>query len=55
MNKFPFTREGWDRAYKYLDDTGQLDLLAKELSNDGYTLIALANELYKENEEAGRD
>ena len=38
----------YNKARDYLIETNQLHLLERELSTDGYTLIALANILLKD-------
>ena len=47
MNKFEMTTEGLLEAQKFLTDIGEGDLIEKELSTDGYTLVALANSVYE--------
>jgi hypothetical protein len=45
-----YTCEGYLEAEKYLKDTNQWYLVEKELSTDGYTIIALANSLKERHE-----
>lgn len=42
---FDLTSAGYVEAKQWLIDTKQLHLLEKELSKDGYSLVALANHL----------
>jgi hypothetical protein len=42
---FEYTEEGYRRAIKYLKDVGKSNLINKELSKDGYTVVALANSI----------
>jgi len=42
---FPYTTEGYLKAKEYLKD-----LNIKELSEDGYTIVALANSLLEKEE-----
>lgn len=48
MNKFDMTQQGYNDAYTYLKKIGEVKLIDKEQSTDGYTIIALANSLYEE-------
>ena len=45
QQSFKFTADGYAAAKMYLLSTNQYYLLDKELSLDGYTLVALANSL----------
>ena len=45
-NRFKLTEEGCAEAVKWLKDLDLLDILEKEQSVDGYTTVAVANELY---------
>ena len=49
---FKYTAEGYRLAKQYLINTGQLDLMKQELSQDGYTLVALANHLIERQNES---
>ena len=44
---FPYTTDGYKEAMKYLEDSRQAHLIEKELSKDGWTIVALANSLKK--------
>ena len=48
--KFDFTTRGFDEAYKFLRDTGNLGLIDNELSTDGYTVVYLANRIKEQME-----
>ena len=42
---FEYTKKGCSQATKYLKKSGNYNLIEKELSTDGYTIVALANNL----------
>lgn len=44
---FEYTTEGCAKAVKYLKDTKQEHFMDRELSMDGWTIVALANSLKK--------
>jgi hypothetical protein len=46
MNKFEMTPDGYQQAVKWLKENNLMHLVEKEQSTDGYTIVALANELY---------
>lgn len=46
-DKFQMTNIGYVLAMEWLKETKQVHLIEKELSIDGYTIVALANSLYK--------
>jgi hypothetical protein len=43
----PMTAAGYQEAKRYLEFKGHSDLIEKERSVDGYTVIALANDLHE--------
>tara|TARA_R110000751_G_scaffold49686_16_gene110502 strand:+ start:1512 stop:1670 length:159 start_codon:yes stop_codon:yes gene_type:complete len=51
MSKFEMTREGYKEALAYLRDIKQEHLIEKQLSTDGFTVVALANSFYADNEQ----
>ena len=51
MSSFPFTPEGCANATAFLKDTNRYHLLERELSTDGWTLVALANALKERDNE----
>ena len=50
---FDLTAEGCEKATAYLTQSNQLHLLDRELSTDGYTLVALANRLFAKHVSGG--
>lgn len=46
-NKFEMSVEGCRRAKEYIKSIGMSHLIGREWSTDGYTIVALANQLYK--------
>jgi hypothetical protein len=50
--KFEFTPEGYQEAVRYLKRTNQYHKIASELSEDGYTVTALANDLWEKDTES---
>ena len=47
-NKFEHSVEGCRQAKEYIKSIGMSHLIGREWSTDGYTVVALANQLYKE-------
>jgi hypothetical protein len=45
--KFPYTIKGCKDAKQWLKDIGSYHLLDRELSRDGWTIVALANRLWE--------
>jgi len=45
-DKFAMTRRGHFYAQRYLNEKGAIDKINHEQSTDGYTLTALANQIY---------
>lgn len=48
---FPMTGDGYKKALQWLKDYNYENLIEKELSTDGFTIVALANFLYKKDKE----
>lgn len=46
---FEYTTQGYKLAVKFLKETNQYHLIEKELSVDGYTVVALANSIVERN------
>jgi hypothetical protein len=46
---FEYTKQGYKEAVKFLKETQQYHLVNKELSTDGYTVVALANSIIEHN------
>lgn len=46
---FEYNTQGYKAAVKFLKETNQYHLIEKELSIDGYTVVALANSIVKRN------
>lgn len=46
-NKFEHSVEGCRRAKEYIKSIGMTHLIGREWSTDGYTIVDLANQLYK--------
>ena len=42
---FEYTEIGYKEAMEFLKETNNLHLIEKELSVDGYTIVALANNI----------
>ena len=44
---FEYTTEGYIQAIEFLKETDSIHLIDKELSEDGYTVVNLANDILK--------
>lgn len=49
MQKFSYTTEGYKLAVEYLKEIGELDKAKRGFSNDGWSIIMFANDVWNRN------